>query len=109
MPTLRNWLLRPEPWLAAVLAAVILFGADATRPPQNQVSPRVFAAAVTGYHRYLHPFTGQFLRCRYSPTCSDYAVQAVHKFGIAKGGWMSLKRIASCQPNIPMGTIDPLP
>ena len=109
MPTLRNWLLRPEPWLAAVLGVILLFGADALRQPQNQVSPRVFAVAVTGYHRYVHPFSGHFIRCRYEPTCSNYAVVAVRKYGIAKGGWMSIKRIASCNRSVPMGTKDPVP
>ena len=123
MPTLRNWLLRrktpatgprrwgsrPEPWLAAILLLGILFAADAMRTPQHQVSVRVFAASVAGYHRYIHPLTGRFIRCRYSPTCSDYAVQAVRKYGIAKGGWMGLRRIASCRPGVPMGTVDPVP
>jgi len=123
MPTLRHWLLkpdppatglrrwvgRPEPWLAALLALAMLFAADASRPPQAQVSVRLFAASVDGYHHYLHPFTGHYLRCRYKPTCSSYAVQAVRKYGIAKGGWMSLRRVASCRSSVPMGTEDPVP
>ncbi|MDO9596066.1 MAG: membrane protein insertion efficiency factor YidD [Lutibacter sp.] len=36
--------------------------------------------------------------CRYSPTCSQYTVEALKKHGIFKGGWLSLKRIASCNP-----------
>ena len=109
MPTLRNWLLRPEPWLTAVLVAVTLLGADSMRSPPNQVSVRVFAASVKGYHRYIQPVTGRFIRCRYRPTCSAYAVEAVRKYGIAKGGWMGLRRIARCQPSVPMGTVDPVP
>src|SRR5208282_5026483 len=53
VPTLRNRLLRPEPWLAAILLLAILFAADAMRPPQSQVSVRLFAASADGYHRYL--------------------------------------------------------
>ena len=109
MPTLRNRLLRPEPWLAAILLLAILFAADAMRPPQSQVSVRLFAASADGYHRYLHPLTGRFIHCRYTPTCSTYAVQAVRKYGIAKGGWMGLRRIASCRSSVPMGTVDPVP
>jgi conserved hypothetical protein YidD len=109
MPSLRNGILRPEPWLAAVFLGLALLGADALRPPQSQVSVRIFSSAITGYHRYLHPITGSFIHCRYNPTCSNYSVQAVRKYGIAKGGWMSLKRIASCRQSIPMGTIDPVP
>ncbi|MER2996482.1 membrane protein insertion efficiency factor YidD [Pontibacter populi] len=36
--------------------------------------------------------------CRYTPTCSTYAVQAVNKYGPFKGGWMALKRIGRCHP-----------
>lgn len=86
-----------------------LFCVDALRPPRDQVSVRAFAAAVDGYHAYLHPITGRFIRCRYKPTCSAYAVEAVRKYGIARGGWMSARRIASCTPKVPMGTVDPVP
>jgi putative membrane protein insertion efficiency factor len=91
-----------------MLVVVLLFAADAMRPPQSQVSIRLFAASVDGYHRYLHPLTGRFIRCRYTPTCSAYAVEAVRKYGIAKGGWMGLRRIASCNSSVPMGTVDPV-
>jgi len=36
--------------------------------------------------------------CRYSPTCSQYTVEALQKHGLLKGGWLALKRIASCNP-----------
>lgn len=36
--------------------------------------------------------------CRYTPTCSQYAIEAVTKYGAFKGGWMALKRILSCHP-----------
>lgn len=36
--------------------------------------------------------------CRYTPTCSAYAVEAVMKHGIFKGGWLAVKRILSCHP-----------
>lgn len=36
--------------------------------------------------------------CRYTPTCSDYAVQAIIKHGPIRGGWLTLKRILSCHP-----------
>lgn len=36
--------------------------------------------------------------CRYTPTCSHYAIEALDKHGPFKGGWMAIKRIASCNP-----------
>ncbi|HEY2466980.1 MAG TPA: membrane protein insertion efficiency factor YidD [Terracidiphilus sp.] len=106
---LRSRLVNPKLWLIALLAGAILFSADALRPPQKQVSVRVFALSVDGYHRFLQPVTKRYVRCRYSPTCSRFAVEAVRKYGIAKGGWLSVRRIASCKSGVPMGTKDPVP
>jgi len=36
--------------------------------------------------------------CRYSPTCSHYAIEAFQKHGLIRGGWLTIKRIASCNP-----------
>jgi hypothetical protein len=36
--------------------------------------------------------------CRYSPTCSHYGIEAFQKHGLIKGGWLTIKRIASCNP-----------
>jgi len=47
-------------------------------------------------------------RCRYTPTCSQFTVEAVMKYGIFKGGWMSIKRIVSCNPWGGQG-YDPVP
>ena len=37
-------------------------------------------------------------RCRYQPTCSQYAIEAVRKYGALKGGWLAAKRIGRCHP-----------
>ncbi len=111
MPALRNRILKAGLWTLALLvpALLLLTGLDALRPPARQVSVPVFAAAVDGYHHYLHPMTARFIRCRYKPTCSNYAVQAVKKYGIGKGGWMAVRRIASCRSGVPLGTVDEVP
>ncbi len=109
MSTLRRWLLKPELWLGTFLVPAVLIGVDALRAPQHQVCVRLFAASVDGYHHYLHPLTSRYFRCRYKPTCSAYAVEAVRKYGIGKGGWLSLRRILSCQSGVPMGTVDTVP
>lgn len=46
--------------------------------------------------------------CRHYPTCSEYGVQAIRMHGPLRGGWMAIKRIASCHPWGPSG-IDPVP
>jgi len=49
------------------------------------------------FYRYsISPLIGP--RCRYTPTCSEYAIEAVKKHGVIKGGWLALKRISSCHP-----------
>jgi len=46
--------------------------------------------------------------CRFYPSCSEYAIEAFRKFGLIKGGWLSVKRLSRCHPFNP-GGFDPLP
>ena len=46
--------------------------------------------------------------CRFYPSCSEYGVQAIQKYGFFKGGWLTVKRIGRCQPFHP-GGYDPVP
>jgi len=46
--------------------------------------------------------------CRFYPSCSQYAMEALKKFGLIKGGWLSVKRLTRCHPLNP-GGFDPLP
>lgn len=48
------------------------------------------------YQYTLSPFIGR--NCRYTPTCSNYGIEAIKKYGAVKGGWLTLKRILSCNP-----------
>ena len=99
----------PATWLALLLVLAALGIADSLRPPSRQVSVRLFTAAVAGYHHYLHPVTGRWIHCRFEPTCSRYSVEAVQKYGIAKGLALSYRRIRACRRSVPMGTRDPVP
>jgi len=109
MPPLRTRRIGLNQLLAIIFSISLLLGMDALRPPQRQFSVYLFALSIDGYHHYLHPLTGRFIRCRYSPTCSNYALQAVREYGIVKGAWLTVRRIASCTPSVPMGTRDPVP
>jgi putative membrane protein insertion efficiency factor len=100
---------RPGPWLGFVALLFLLAALDATRPPQRQLTARLYVDAVALYQRDLHPLTSHFIRCRYNPTCSHYSVQAVQRFGIARGMLLTIRRLASCNKSVPMGTYDPLP
>ena len=47
-------------------------------------------------------------RCRYLPTCSEYAYVATARFGLARGGWMAMRRLLRCHP-FSKGGLDPVP
>lgn len=57
---------------------------------------RFFIGLVKGYQYLISPLLGQ--NCRYTPTCSEYSIQAIEKYGIFKGIWLSIKRISKCHP-----------
>lgn len=57
---------------------------------------RLFAIPVKIYRVVFSPWLGQ--NCRYQPTCSAYALEALEKHGGIKGGWLALRRIARCHP-----------
>ncbi|MEW8977807.1 MAG: membrane protein insertion efficiency factor YidD [Symbiobacterium sp.] len=68
---------------------------------------RVLMAAVRFYQRYLSPLKGQ-PTCRFYPTCSQYAYEALRKYGALKGSWLALRRVLRCHPFHP-GGYDPVP
>jgi putative membrane protein insertion efficiency factor len=88
---------------------------SATRPePGSQVDAgrkrSRAAAAVLGligaYQRLVSPVLGS--RCRFHPTCSTYASEAIEQFGIARGGWLAARRIGRCHP-FAEGGVDRVP
>ncbi len=68
---------------------------------------KLIVKAVRGYQRHFSPLKAA-PTCRFSPTCSQYAVEAVEQHGAVKGGWLALWRLARCQPFNP-GGVDPVP
>jgi uncharacterized protein len=63
-------------------------------------------ALVRGYQTFLSPYLPN--ACRYSPTCSHYAIEAIDRFGALQGSWLATKRICRCHPGYP-GGYDPVP
>jgi putative membrane protein insertion efficiency factor len=61
---------------------------------------------IRSYRLAVSPWLGS--NCRYYPSCSEYASQAIARYGVAKGGWLALKRIGRCHPWHD-GGIDPVP
>ena len=71
---------------------------------------RVFKTALIGLVRFyqlaLSPLMAN--HCRFEPTCSRYAIVAIERHGVFKGGWMALRRIGRCRPGV-VGGWDPVP
>ena len=68
---------------------------------------RLFLSAIRWYQRCISPLFPA--RCRYSPTCSAYAYEAIGKYGAGKGSWLALKRICRCHPFSKRDWYDPVP
>ncbi|NSW44529.1 MAG: membrane protein insertion efficiency factor YidD [Bacteroidales bacterium] len=56
----------------------------------------IFIGMVKFYKLFISPILPN--SCRYTPSCSTYAIEAIQKHGPLKGGWLALKRIISCNP-----------
>ncbi|MDI6901790.1 MAG: membrane protein insertion efficiency factor YidD [Anaerosomatales bacterium] len=66
----------------------------------------VLVLVIRAYRRFISPLFPP--TCRFYPTCSSYAVTALEKHGLLRGGWMALRRIGRCHPWNP-GGYDPVP
>ena len=67
---------------------------------------RLLLLVIAFYQHCISPLTGP--HCRYYPTCSAYAAEAVRRYGARRGGWMALRRILRCHP-FHAGGYDPVP
>ncbi|WP_323704491.1 membrane protein insertion efficiency factor YidD [Mammaliicoccus sp. Dog046] len=67
---------------------------------------KLFIKLIRLYQRYISPLTPP--TCRFQPTCSNYAVEAISEYGIFKGTWLGTIRILKCHPFHP-GGYDPVP
>jgi len=67
---------------------------------------RVLVALIGGYQYLFRPLLGA--NCRFHPSCSDYAREAIERHGVGAGIWLAVKRIGRCHPYHP-GGYDPVP
>jgi uncharacterized protein len=70
------------------------------------VAARVLVVMLTGYRRFVSPLLGP--RCRFYPSCSAYALEAVQVHGALRGSWLAVRRLSRCHPFHP-GGLDPVP
>ena len=90
--------------LVLVAAGVL----DMSRRPENQYAARVADALIGAYQVALSPFLVRMgVRCRFVPSCSEYARAQIRARGLAAGGVRSAARLARCGPWTPFGTVDP--
>lgn len=68
---------------------------------------RLMLKLIRFYQRHISPMSSPC--CRFSPTCSRYAYQAINKYGALKGGWLTLRRLLRCHPFYKGDYIDPVP
>ncbi|MBO2526630.1 MAG: membrane protein insertion efficiency factor YidD [Clostridiales bacterium] len=66
-----------------------------------------FLRLIRFYRKHISPvFPG---KCRFIPTCSEYGIEAIEKYGAAKGGWLTFKRLLRCNPFNHSDPYDPVP
>lgn len=66
----------------------------------------VLLLLIRGYRLILSPWIGR--QCRFTPSCSAYAMEAIERYGAGRGGWLAARRIGRCHPFSP-GGYDPVP
>jgi putative membrane protein insertion efficiency factor len=67
---------------------------------------QILIALIKLYRYVISPYLAP--SCRYTPTCSSYAIEAVERFGVFRGSWMAMRRIGRCHPWHSAG-YDPVP
>lgn len=75
------------------------------RNPHGNLGQQCLVRVLRAYQRYFSPLLPP--SCRFSPTCSQYAIEAIVIHGLAKGVWLALRRILRCHPFHP-GGFDPV-
>ncbi|MGI6345431.1 MAG: membrane protein insertion efficiency factor YidD [Bacillota bacterium] len=72
----------------------------------SKLAVKLAVFLIRVYRRWISPLLGP--SCRFYPTCSEYMIQALEKYGFFRGGWLGVRRILRCHPFSP-GGYDPVP
>ena len=68
---------------------------------------KLFLILIRFYQKHISPAFPP--KCRYTPTCSAYAYEAITKYGALKGGWLAFRRLCRCHPFSKHDHFDPVP
>lgn len=72
----------------------------------SELPRRLLEAMIRGYRFAISPMFPR--SCRFEPTCSQYALEALERYGARRGSWLIVKRVARCNPFV-SGGFDPVP
>ncbi len=67
---------------------------------------KILILLIKGYRKFISPYKTPC--CRFTPTCSQYAIEALEKYGFFKGGWMAFWRLMRCNPFSGRSGYDPV-
>lgn len=73
---------------------------------RRSAGARLLLLLIGGYRRFISPLMAP--RCRFAPSCSAYALEAVQRHGALRGAWLAVRRVGRCHPFNP-GGVDPVP
>jgi len=105
---LREYLRKPHFWIALLCVLLALAFFDTCRNPANQITARLYVETVRLYQVAGRPLIRKHIHCRYRPSCSEYSILAVQRYGIVRGFGMTVSRVHRCRKSVPFGTYDPV-
>jgi hypothetical protein len=101
---------RRKRWLLVGSALLLLLALDLARPPRDQLTGAALVAAIDAYQAVISPgLQSAGVRCRFQPSCSHYAQDAIRARGALVGSALTAWRLLRCGPWTPAGTVDPAP
>lgn len=93
--------------IAGALLAVAVIVHDVLVPVPRAFGARVALAGIGQYRAHVSRHLQGVVQCRFVPSCSVYGRESIRKYGLAVGGWRTVRRIARCGPWTKLGTVDP--